>query len=1019
MKYISKLLYLAVIVACVGIGFKVYKHNIEFQKVNNITLGDEQSGIGEAIYGVPVVFYALDTVETGFPTSITLLGSKDVPEMKSSIIKLTPGKKYVVSFDYVTKGGTNKFNVDLFPDSLPEISLTATTTKQHYDWEVSSNNKDISNCKLRFFDAHKEANEKDIIISNISIKNIEHDINIKKSFIMEVGKKIEKIMPISDKEGYTTLGWYTSKTGGTKVTKDTIVTGDMHLYPRWQEIVASSIKLDKSSLKVVKASVTNLSATILPANTLNKTITWTSSNSKVATVDKNGKVTAVSIGKATITAKTNNNKSATCSIEVINPVAVEKVIINKTFEEMRVNNTIDLKATIVPSNATNKAVTWTSSNSKVATVDKNGKVTAVSVGKAIITAKSNNGKTADCIIEVVIPLTKLEVNYESLALLKGESATLKLTITPSNATNKTITWTSSNSKVATVDKNGKVIAIGNGSAIITAESYKGLTTKTYVNVVDEVLIREILLDKTRLNMTEGNSATLNVTITPNNVKNKAITWTSSNSKVATVDKNGKVTAVTSGKATITAKSSNGITAKCEVTVAPSVITGNLKLVAGGDDYSVGMGYQRSNIDRFQNVSVDSNKFNNLKKEFGLNWFSSDNDTLWPIYQDFFNKWYFYLFKFTPKTVTLTAYRNGVKVAEFKVEIVLGSYSVKLEDTNVSFVKKFGEKIGQLPTKTKSGKLIAYWASRDGETITPESIVTDNMSYIPVLENIVPENLKIPSQYSSPSNMIYDSDTLKYRIVQKTVNSSKNSYAIIWLKDPYKQINSVYNADSSGKSLGGNQSQLVNLIKDINGKGAIAINGSFTWNNSSHVPYIVSRGNIYKNSNYITWRKVDNGYQKLIYHIVGISEGGGLIYYSGGNINDFLDNKGIYVIGNDGEKLSEAGYDDVLEWIKNRKIRNTWAASQYEQSNWSVGQEDKNNRTSICQIDNHNFVLYTGYSNSIGEYMKELHDVFGCQVVVNLDGNDSSAMYYKTKNMSQMTNIFSGSRDISDLLYVTE
>ena len=137
---------------------------------------------------------------------------------------------------------------------------------------------------------------------------------------------------------------------------------------------------------------------------------------------------------------------------------------NKTTASVVKGKTLTLKATVTPTNATNKNVTWKSSNTKIATVDGNGKVTAVAAGTATIicTAKADKSKSATCKITVTNPavkVTKLRMNKTSVDLLKGKTVQLKVTVTPRNATNKAVTWTSSNKRIATVTSNGLVKAV--------------------------------------------------------------------------------------------------------------------------------------------------------------------------------------------------------------------------------------------------------------------------------------------------------------------------------------------------------------------------------------------------------------------------------------------------------------------------------------------------------------------------------------------------------------------------------
>ena len=230
--------------------------------------------------------------------------------------------------------------------------------------------------------------------------------------------------------------------------------------------------MDKSSLELNEGETATLAATVKPDNASDKTVTWSSSKTSVATVDANGKVTAVAEGNATITAKAGN-KSATCSVTVTkNVVAVESITLDKSSLELNEGETATLVATVKPDNATNKTVTWSSSRTSVATVDANGKVTAVAEGTATITAQAGD-KTASCTVTVkkkVVAVESVTLDKSSLELTEGETATIIATVKPDNATNKTVTWSSSNASVASVDANGTVTAVAEGSATITAKA---------------------------------------------------------------------------------------------------------------------------------------------------------------------------------------------------------------------------------------------------------------------------------------------------------------------------------------------------------------------------------------------------------------------------------------------------------------------------------------------------------------------------------------------------------------------
>ena len=337
-------------------------------------------------------------------------------------------------------------------------------------------------------------------------------------------------------------------------------------------VAVESVTLDKSSLELTEGETATLTATVKPDNASDKTVTWSSSKTSVATVDANGKVTAVAEGNATITAKAGN-KSATCSVTVTkNVVAVESITLDKSSLELNEGETATLVATVKPDKATNKTVTWSSSRTSVATVDANGKVTAVAEGTATITAKAGD-KTATCSVTVkknTVAVESVTLDKSSLELTEGETATLTATVKPDNATNKTVTWTSSSSSIATVDQNGKITAVSEGTATITAKAGDKTATCSVTVKKNTVAVESVTLDKSSLELTEGETATLTATVKPDNATNKTVTWSSDKTSVATVDANGKVTAVAEGTATITAKAGDK-TATCSVTVKKNVI----------------------------------------------------------------------------------------------------------------------------------------------------------------------------------------------------------------------------------------------------------------------------------------------------------------------------------------------------------------------------------------------------------------------------------------------------------------
>ena len=322
-------------------------------------------------------------------------------------------------------------------------------------------------------------------------------------------------------------------------------------------VPTGSVTLDKTTLSLAVGETAQLTATVKPDDATDKNVTWTSSDESVAKV-VNGKVTAVKSGKATITAKCGG-KTAECAVIVTVPTG--SVTLDKTSLSLAVGETVQLTATVKPDDATDKNVTWTSSDESVAKV-VNGKVTAVKSGKATITAKCG-GKTAECAVTVTVPVTSLTLDRTTLSLAVGETAQLTATVKPDDATDKNVSWTSSDEFVAKVD-NGKVTAVKSGKATITAKCCDK-TAGCAVTVT--VPVSSVILDKTTLSLSVGETATLTATVKPDNATDKNVIWSSSNESVVKVD-NGKVSSLMMGQATITAAIGN-IVASCDVTVYQS------------------------------------------------------------------------------------------------------------------------------------------------------------------------------------------------------------------------------------------------------------------------------------------------------------------------------------------------------------------------------------------------------------------------------------------------------------------
>ena len=286
---------------------------------------------------------------------------------------------------------------------------------------------------------------------------------------------------------------------------------------------------------------------------------WVVSEQKIAAKDF-----PMEIGKAyAVSGSWDGTKVTIGEVTTIEPT---DITLDQSKLTIKVGKTATLTPTIEPADATNKNVTWSSSDETVATVS-DGVVTGVKAGTATITAKTVNGLTAKATVTVEeIPVTKITLPTTEASMTIGGTLDLKPTIEPADATNTHISWSSSDPGVATVDDSGRVTAKGAGTATITGTAASGATVTLVVTVSDEVIeVTAVTLDKTEATIKVGKSLQLKATIEPSGATDQKLEWTSSDSDIAIVT-DGRVTGVAPGEVTITVKTTNGKTATCTINV---------------------------------------------------------------------------------------------------------------------------------------------------------------------------------------------------------------------------------------------------------------------------------------------------------------------------------------------------------------------------------------------------------------------------------------------------------------------
>ena len=342
--------------------------------------------------------------------------------------------------------------------------------------------------------------------------------------------------------------------------------------------LVTSITLDDEELTIVRTYTRQLTATVLPEDADDRSVTWSSGNNEVATVSQEGLVTAVGVGTADITVKANDGSEvlATCKVTVT-PKLVTSITLGDEKLTIVRTHTKQLAVTVLPEDADDRSVVWSSGNEEVATVDETGLVTALKVGEASITATANDGSrvSATCVVTVTPKLAEsISLNETELTLERTATAQLTATVLPETADDRSVTWSSGSTAVAKVDEYGMVTAVGLGETVITAITDDGtdLTATCFVKVTPK-LVKSLSLSETELSIENGSSAQLTAIISPQDADDGSVAWTSNNTMAATVDATGRITATGVGTAVITVSTNDGsnLSATCTVTVTPKEV----------------------------------------------------------------------------------------------------------------------------------------------------------------------------------------------------------------------------------------------------------------------------------------------------------------------------------------------------------------------------------------------------------------------------------------------------------------
>ena len=376
-----------------------------------------------------------------------------------------------------------------------------------------------------------------------------------------------------------------------------------------------SVTLDPKEITLGINKYETIQASVKPSSLNGVSLKWVSSNEDIVKITEAGKLSVtiqgVAGGNAVISAINQDNVVVGfCNVTVLQPV--EGMTLSETDVTARIGDTVQLRATVSPDNATNQNVTWKSSNTNVATVSANGLVTMKAAGTAsiICTSVDNPSVQAFCNVKVLKAVSGVSLDIESKEMYVGENYRLTYYVTPSDASTPDVKWTSTNTSVVQVDATGMLTAKGVGQAEIIIKTVDG----SYMDICTIVVKQKptnVKLSITNLTMNAGEYFYLDAVLTPANSTKEGLVWECVDTNVATVSSTGRVTAKAAGQTIIMVKTENGATAYCKLTVLEAVV-------------AVSMDQTDVMIDVGEEFKLTPTFYPETASDTGVSWTSSDD-----------------------------------------------------------------------------------------------------------------------------------------------------------------------------------------------------------------------------------------------------------------------------------------------------------------------------------------------------------------------------------------------------------
>ena len=330
----------------------------------------------------------------------------------------------------------------------------------------------------------------------------------------------------------------------------------------YQPVTRISVTASEKNAAVGKTIA--LTAAVLPENASLKQVTWTSSDERIATVDEQGNVTGVKRGNVRITATAKDGSNIRANIGLQVSQDAEEIVLDKTETTVDVGRTATLKATVLPKEANDKKVVWTSSDESIAKVNAQGRITGLALGdcEIICTSKTTGNVQAKAVIHVQQPVKKITFGVAP-TVYAGETGKLTWTIEPANASNQNVTFRSGDEKILTVSEDGTVTGVSAGETYVNVVSTDGSNRQAKVKVKVYRHLTGVHMKRKVAYVDPGQTSTAGAVLEPEKGTNRNMTWVSADPSVATVQPEAKqpnrvrITGVNRGETVVTGTTEDG------------------------------------------------------------------------------------------------------------------------------------------------------------------------------------------------------------------------------------------------------------------------------------------------------------------------------------------------------------------------------------------------------------------------------------------------------------------------------